>query len=78
LVTECFNTVVKTNNNDYIIYGGDNKPDITLIPENLAHNAKLLWIGKATDPEYFAIEMSTGKNAWAIVRLSDGTRLCEL
>ena len=80
LATENFQTVVETDHNgNYIIFQGLNKPVISLINDHLAHNARMLWLEDAENPKHFAIKMSVpNKKMWAIVRVMDGTRLCEL
>jgi hypothetical protein len=49
LASETFGVIVKAENEtgDYVIYTGEKKPLTFLINDDLAHDAKMLWIGGA-------------------------------
>jgi hypothetical protein len=80
LVSEKFDKVIDTDvSGHYIISVSNNKdkPVIYMLNDGLVPNSEILWLSDAENPAYCAIRMKN-KRKWAIIRIKDGTRICEL
>jgi hypothetical protein len=56
LASESFHKIIDSDaSGAYLINEGENKPNIYLINDNLAQNARVIWLSDAQNPTFCAI-----------------------